>query len=232
MKSVELQTNLVAGRDDIGQGHPATVGRSLEVTEHAAALADEGQSRLGFRAEAARLGREQHVQHHAVDIVGDAEAVRTDDGEAALARQRGDLVLHLLFADLGEARGKHHGRAHPALHARGHGVAHAGGRQRENGKVHALRQLLGALENRPAFDWLGAPSDQMDVAFEVVQLQRLQDDLARAAGARRHTDDRQRSGTQELGDRFRTAGDFRTVHFASLSGWNMNRCVPSSSGCQ
>ena len=42
---------------------------------------------------ALRLAREQHVQHHAVDVVGDAEAIGPDDGEAGRPRGGGDGVL-------------------------------------------------------------------------------------------------------------------------------------------
>ena len=94
---------------------PRAIGGALEMAEHAAALADEGKPGLRILAEAQRLAREQHVQHHAVDVVGDAEAVRADDGEPAVARGLRDLVLHLLLADLGEARGEHHRRADLAL---------------------------------------------------------------------------------------------------------------------
>ena len=40
----------------------------------------------------------------------------------------------------------------------------------------------GALQHRPAVDRLVAAADEMDVALELVQLERLQDDLAGAAG--------------------------------------------------
>ena len=202
------------------------------MAEHAAALSDEGEAGLGTLAEAQRLAREQHVQHDAVDIVGDAEAIRADDGKPAVARGLGDLVLHLLFADLGEARGEHHRRADLALHAGRDGVAHARGRQREDGEIDALRQLLRALQHRTAVDRLVAAADEMNVALELVELERLQDDLAGAAGARRNADDRHRSRAQEFGDGFRPARGFRTGHFASLSGCHISRCSPLSSGCQ
>ena len=143
------------------------------MAEHAAALADEGEARLRAFAEAERLAGEQHVQHHAVDVVGDAEAIRADDGEPAVARHGRDLVLHFLLADLGKARGEHHRRADLALRAGGDGVAHARGRQREHGQVDALRQFLRTLQHRPAVDRLGAAADEMNVALEVVQLQRI-----------------------------------------------------------
>ena len=183
-------------------------------------------------AEAQRLAREQHVQHHAVDVVGDAEAIRADDGEPAVARGVGDLVLHLLLAGLGEARGENHRRADLALHAGRDRIADARGRQREYGKVDALRQLFRTFQHRPAVDRLGAAPDQMDVALELVELERLQDDLACAAGARRYSDDRDRSRAQEFGDGLRPACGFRTGHFASLSGCHISRCSPLSSGCQ
>ena len=150
----------------------------------------------------------------------------------AVARGVGDGVLRRAVADLGEARGEDHRRADLAPRAGLDRLAHARGRQREHGEVHALRQFVRALEHRPAVDRLAAAADQMDVALEVVELERLQDDLAGAAGARRHADDRDRARAQELGDRLGTARVFRTAHFASLSGWNISRCVPSSSGCQ
>ena len=112
----------------------------------------------------------------------------------------GDGVLRRAVADLGEARGEHHGRADLAPRAGLDRLAHARGRQREDGEVDALRQFVRALQHRPAVDRLSAAADQMDVALEVVQLERLQDDLAGAAGARRNADDRHRSRAQELGD--------------------------------
>src|SRR5205823_10958772 len=39
------------------------------------------------------LAREQHVHLHAVDVVREAEAVRADDRQAALARHLLDLLL-------------------------------------------------------------------------------------------------------------------------------------------
>ena len=144
----------------------------------------------------------------------------------------GDLVLQLLLAGLGKARGEHHRRADLAARAGLDRLAHARGRQGEDGKVDALRQLLRTFQHRTAIDRLGAAADQMDVALELVHLQRLQDDLAGAAGARRDADDRDRARAQELRDRPGPARVVRPAHAASLSGWNMSRCVPSSSGCQ
>jgi len=53
------------------------VAGALDVAEQAAALADD-RNALGHAAQ--RLARKQHVQHQAVDIVGDAEAIGADDG--------------------------------------------------------------------------------------------------------------------------------------------------------
>ena len=86
--------------------------------------------------------------------------------EAAVARGLGDLVLHGLLADLGEACREDHGRADLALRAGLDRIAHARGRQREDGEVDALRQFLRALEHRAAVDRLVAAADQMDVALE------------------------------------------------------------------
>src|SRR5438093_12175309 len=72
----------------------------------------------------------------------------------------------------------------------------------------------------------------MNVALEIVELERLQNDLSGAAGARRYPDDGDRSRPQKSSDGFRSARRLRTVHAGSLSGWNINRCVPSSSVCQ
>ncbi len=69
----------------------------------------------------------------------------------------------------------------------------------------------------------------MDVALEAVELERLQDHLAGAAGARRHADDGQRARAQKPGYGFGPARILRSAH---VSGWNMRRCVPSASGCQ
>ncbi len=184
-------------------------------------------------AEAQRLARVQHVQHHAVDVVGDAEAIRADDGEPG-RRARSSATSSCVSLSPTSAKPAANTIAEPTLRLRAglDRVAHARGRQREHGKVDALRQFLRALQHRPAVDRLVAAADQMDVALEVVELERLQDDLAGAAGARRNADDRHRSRAQELGDGLRAACGFRTGHFASLSGCHISRCSPLSSGCQ
>src|SRR5262249_62085740 len=110
--------------------------------------------------------------------------------------------------------------------------AHACGRQREYGKLHALGQFVRALEHGPAVDRLAAAADEMDIALEVVEPERLQNDLAGAARARRDPDDGERARAQESGDGLATARVVRTSHAGPLSGWNIMRCVPSSSGCQ
>ena len=46
MKSVDFEADLVAGRDDVGHRQCRAVGGALEMAEHAAALADEGDARL------------------------------------------------------------------------------------------------------------------------------------------------------------------------------------------
>src|SRR5438105_15825959 len=72
----------------------------------------------------------------------------------------------------------------------------------------------------------------MNVALEIVELERLQNDLSGAAGARRYPDDGDRSRSQKSSDGLRSARRLRTVHAGSLSGWNSDKCVPSSSGWQ
>src|SRR5262249_11814668 len=104
--------------------------------------------------------------------------------------------------------------------------------QREHGEIDTLGQLVRAFEHGPAVDRLAGAADQMNIAREVVELERLQDHLARAAGARRDSDDRHRARAQEPRDRLGTACVLRSAHYVLLSGWNMKRCVPSSSGCQ
>ena len=142
-----------------------------------------------------------------------------------------DGVLRFLIADLGEARGEHHGRADLAPRAGLDRLAHARGRQREHREVDALGQFIGVFQHRPAVDRLVAAADQMDVALEVVELQRLQDDLAGAAGALRNADDRSRARPQEPRDGLRAARVVRSAHW-SLSGCHISRCSPLSSGCQ
>ncbi len=128
-----------------------------------------------------------------------------------------------VIADLGEARGEHHGRADLAPRAGLDRLAHAGGRQREHGKVDAFGQFVRTLQHGAAVDRLVGAADQMNVTLEVVDLQALQNDLAGAARARRHADDRDRTRTQEFGDCFRTARILRSAHAASLSGWNIKQ---------
>jgi hypothetical protein len=99
-------------------------------------LADEGDPILDA---AQRLARIQHVQHHSIDVVGDAETVRTDHGEPRGPRGGGDGVLCGAIADLGKARGEHHGRADLAARAGLYRLAHRCGRQREYGEFDAFR---------------------------------------------------------------------------------------------
>ena len=182
---------------------------------------------------AQRLAREQHVQHHAVDVVGDAEAIGADDGEPGRPRGVGDGVLRRAVADLGEARGEHHRRADLAPRAGLDRLAHARGRQREHGEVDALRQFVRAFQHRPAVDRLAAAADQMDVALEVVELQRLQDDLAGAAGARRNADDRDRARAQELArppsGRARLAGPLISRPCRAATSADARRCRADAS---
>ena len=151
------------------------------MTEQAAALAHKGDAVIDA---AQRLARIQHVQHHAVDVVGDAKAIGADNGEPRGPRGGRDGVLRGVVADLGEARGEHHGRADLASCASLYGRTHAGGRQREHRKVDAFGQFVGALQYDAAVDRLVGAADQMNVTLEVVDLQALQNDLAGAARAR------------------------------------------------
>jgi L-ribulose-5-phosphate 3-epimerase UlaE len=68
------------------------------VAEQAAALADEGNTPFDV---APRLAREQHVQPHAVDVVGHAEAIGSHDRKPGIPRGLGDGVLGRVIADLG-----------------------------------------------------------------------------------------------------------------------------------
>src|SRR5215831_1389422 len=224
-----FEPRLIAGRDDVGQRKPAPIGGTLEVAEQAAALADKGNASLDA---ALRLARVEHVQPHPIHVVRDAEAIRPHDGKSARPRGGGDGVLCRLIADLGEPGGEYQRRADAAARTGLDRRAHSSGRQREHGEVHALRQLVGVLEYRPAVDRLAAAANKMDIALEVVELERLQNDLAGAARARRDPDDGERARAQESGDGLATARVVRTSHAGPLSGWNIMRCVPSSSGCQ
>ena len=224
-----FEAGLVAGRDHVGERKPEPVGGALEVAEQAAALADEGDAVLDA---APRLARVQHVQPHAVHVVGDAEAIGPHDCKPGRPRCVGDGVLGRLVADLRKAGGEDHRRADLAAGAGLDRFGHARGRQREDREVDAFGQLVGAFEHRPAVDRLAGAADQVDIALELVELERLQDHLAGAARPRGDADDRQRARAQESGDRLRPTRVVRSPHVAFLSGWNMSRCVPSSSGCQ
>jgi hypothetical protein len=221
-----FEAGLVAGRDHVGERKAAPVDGALEVAEQAAALADEGNAALD---PAQRLARVQHVQPYAIDVVGDAEAIGSDHGKARRARGVGDGILGCLIADLGKTGGEYQRRADLAPRAGLDRFAHRRRRQREDGKIHAFGQLVCTLEHGPAINRLAAPADQVDIALEVVELERLQNDLAGAARARRHSHDRHRARAQESCDRLGAARVVRSTH---LSGWNKRRCVPSSSGCQ
>ena len=96
----------------------------------------------------------------------------------------GDSVLRGVIADLGEARGEHHGRADLPSRAGLYGLAYGGCRQREHGKVDAFRQFVGTLQHRAAVDRLVSSADQINVTLEVVDLQTLQNDLAGTACTR------------------------------------------------
>src|SRR5262249_47536272 len=71
-----FEARLVSGRDHISERNVAAVGGTLEVPEQATALTDE--SNAVFHAPQ-RLTGIEHVQHHAVDMVGDAETMRADE---------------------------------------------------------------------------------------------------------------------------------------------------------
>ena len=225
-----FEAGLVAGRDHVGERKAEPVGGALEVTEQAAALADEGDTVLRRRACASRAN--SMCSHMPSTLLVTPRQLGPTTASPAARAVAVTASCVALIADLGEAGGEYHRRADLAARAGLDRLAHAGGRQREHGEVDALGQLVRALEHRPAVDRLAAAADQMDVAREVVELERLQDDLAGAAGARRHSDDRHRARPQEPGDRLGPARVFRSAHAAPLSGWNMSRCVPSSSGCQ
>jgi hypothetical protein len=174
-----LKAGLVAGRDHVRQRNAAAVGSALEVAQQSAALADKGNATLD---PALRLARKQHVQHHAVDVVRHAKTVGANDGKPGRPRRPGHRILCFVVADLREACGEHQGRADLAPRACLDRSAHAGGRQGEHGEIDTLRQLVRTLQHRMAVDGFGAAPDQMDIAFELVQLERLQNDLAGAAG--------------------------------------------------
>ena len=130
-----LEAGLVAGRDHVAERQAEPIGGALEMAEQAAALADEGDAALDA---ALCLAREQHVQPHAIDVVGDAEAIGPHDRKSGRPRRGGDGVLRCLIADLGEAGREDHRRADLAARAGLDRLAHARGRQREHGEVDAL----------------------------------------------------------------------------------------------
>src|SRR5262245_40970866 len=144
----------------------------------------------------------------------------------------GDGVLRGVIADFGKAGGKDHRRADLATGAGLDRLSNACRRQREHGEVDPLGQLVRTLEHGSAINRLAAAADEMNIARKLVELERLQDHLAGAARARRDADDRYRTRAQEPGDGLRSARVLRSAHAAPLSGWNIKRCVPSSSGCQ
>ncbi len=199
------------------------------MAEQAPALADKGNTSLDA---ALRLARVEHVQPHAIHVVRDAEAIRPHDGKSARPRGGGYGILCHLIADLGEPGGEYQRRGDAAARAGLDRRAHACGRQREHGEVDALGQLIRALEHGPAVDRLARATDEMDIALEVVELERLQNDLAGAARARRDPDDGDRARAQKSGDGLGTVRVVRPPHAGPLSGWNIKSCVPSSSGCQ
>ena len=224
-----FEAGLVAGRDHVAERKAEAIGGALEVAEQAATLPDEGNTSFDV---APCLACEQHVQPHAVDVVRHAEAIGSHDRKSGRPRGGGDGVLCRLITDLSKAGSEYHRRADLAARTGLDRFVNAGSRQREDSEVHALGQFVRALEHRPAIDRFGAAANQMDVALEVIELERLQDHLARAPGARRHSDDSHRSRSQEPGDGLGPARGLQTGHAVPLSGWNMSRCVPSSSGCQ
>src|SRR6516225_2433856 len=152
-----FEPGLVAGRDHVSEREAAPIGGTLEVAEQASALADKGNASLDA---ALRLARVEHVQPYPVHVVGDAEAIRSHDGKSARSGGGGDGVLRRLIADLGEPGGEYESRAGATARAGLDRRAHAGGRQREHGEVHALGQLVRALEHRPAVDRLAAAADE------------------------------------------------------------------------
>ena len=186
----QIEPGLVAGRDRVGRGETASIKCLAQMAHEAAALRHDRQR---------RIARARYFRHHrrmgeagreAIDIVGVAEAIRSEQRHVAVARHGRELVLqrpHLL-AHLGEAGGEHHGGSHLAAYTRGKRILHAGGRQGEDRKINALGKLIDARPHRPAVDLVGA-ANEMYVAGKVVDLEVLEHGLASGTGLARDADD-------------------------------------------
>src|SRR5262249_6324991 len=131
----------------------------------------------------------QHVQPDTIDVIGDAETIGSDDGKACRAGSGGDGVLCRAITDFRKTGGEYHPRADPATRTSLRRFPPRRGPQRADGEVHARGQFVRAFEYRPAVDRLATAADQMNVAREIVELERLQNDLSGAAGACGHSDD-------------------------------------------
>ena len=152
---------------------------------------------------ALRLARVQHVQHHAVDIVGDAEAIGADHGKPG--RPRG-LCRRRPASSWSPTSAKPAANtiAEPTLRR---AQASMASRTPAAGSVNTARSTPSGSSSglfstgRPSIGSSLRPTRWIS-PWKLLTLRALQDDLAGAACARRHSDDRDRPRPQELATAF------------------------------
>ena len=181
---VRGDVRLVPDRDERGEAEPAGVGGLEEGKPECAAL--RGEADVAARR---GTGREGRVEARLRDR--DPEAVRPDHARAVGADEREQLLLALgaLAPDLGEAGGDDDERAYALAERLLGGLEHGRRRQRDDGEVDRVRDLLDRGVRTNAGDRLAVPVHRVRGTREVA-LEDVAEELAadRAAPARRADD--------------------------------------------
>ena len=190
----QVEAGLVAGRDRVGGRQVAPFEGLAQMAHEAATLRDHRQRRIAFARNTRHHRGMRKSGSEAVDVVGIAKAIGTEQRDIARACHLGEFFLGRphVFADLGKARREDDRRPHLATHAAGERLLHTGRRQREDREIDAFGNLVHALAHRPAVD-LGSASDQMNVARVIVDLQVGEHRLPGRTGLARYADDRHRA---------------------------------------
>ena len=186
------KVHLVAGRDRVGDGKAAGIEAEAEMISKPAALRHDRDSVGGSGRDAGYLVHAGESDRKPVDEVRVADAVRADDGKAALAHKLADPVLFatFLFANFPEAGRKHYRRANVARCAAGKRIADARRRQCQNGDIYPFRQLREVSLYRHALDFAAAAADQMNLTRKLIKKPVAENGMARSVRLRRHADDR------------------------------------------
>ena len=189
-----VEDDLVAERDDVLEADVVVGGPVEDGRDERARLAHE-RDVTGERV----LGGERRVQPHG--RADDADAVRPDEVEVVLARERREVGLpgRALVAGLAEARRDHDDVAHAGLGDLADDVEGGPDGDGHDGEVDGLGGLADVAEGRPAEDRLAVGVDRDDLAVEVGEqvLHERPADRARPVG---RADDRDALGGEQPGE--------------------------------